>query len=516
MAIYHMSASTGSRGGGQSAAAKAQYIGRIGKHIGRSTDLVSLHSQHMPDWVVSQHKQTDRSALKYWHAADINERENGRLFRHLEFALPRELTQEGAIDLALQFAERLTTQIDGGNLPFTLAVHSGYGSNPHGHLMISERINDGISRPENLWFRRAAVASPTGAKIDPRTGGARKTAVLKSKEWLLSTRKLWAELTNEALAKADSLERIDHRSLVARGIDRIPTLHWGPNVKGMAARQIDCDRVCVAAKIDQENEQIRQRRIESRRMRMQKCLRELQRILDRYYRLPAVASQRSGADDEVKELTPINRAIQEIVCQHLLRFGVNEFELLVKEILPTGESKYISCSAREIMQEIIKLEQLNEQGYQILIRPIPEDDSRLQLFRNLNIEQLQRVISRGRVTDIVVECEPGRYDVWLSEGKNLDVSEIVYGLNDRPEDLSVSSDEHTYGYLAGFLIGQVQTGGNGIGPYRVKLVDLVDLDSDVEIPREPPMEIPEYPLSPEVDIKLRDASSIGFNDTRFF
>ena len=29
---------------------------------------------------------------------------------------------------------------------YTLAVHRGKGENPHAHLMISERVNDGIER----------------------------------------------------------------------------------------------------------------------------------------------------------------------------------------------------------------------------------------------------------------------------------------------------------------------------------------------------------------------------------
>ena len=41
-------------------------------------------------------------------AADAHERANGRLFREVEFALPRELNEGEQIELAREFSRRLT------------------------------------------------------------------------------------------------------------------------------------------------------------------------------------------------------------------------------------------------------------------------------------------------------------------------------------------------------------------------------------------------------------------------
>ena len=57
------------------------------------------------------------------------------------------------IELAREFARRLTCADNGERLPYTLAVHRGKGENPHAHLMISERANDGIERDAAQWFR---------------------------------------------------------------------------------------------------------------------------------------------------------------------------------------------------------------------------------------------------------------------------------------------------------------------------------------------------------------------------
>ena len=87
----------------------------------------------------------------YWEAADEYERANGRLYREVQFALPKELNEGQRRELASGFAKRLT---EGERLPYTLAIHRGDGENPHAHLMFSERSNDGIERSREQWFKR--------------------------------------------------------------------------------------------------------------------------------------------------------------------------------------------------------------------------------------------------------------------------------------------------------------------------------------------------------------------------
>ena len=72
---------------------------------------------------------------------------------------------------AFSFAEHLTGE---ERLPYTLAVHRGGqdGGNPHAHLMISERANDGIERSREQWFKRYNASVVTSK---PANGGHRKT-----------------------------------------------------------------------------------------------------------------------------------------------------------------------------------------------------------------------------------------------------------------------------------------------------------------------------------------------------
>lgn len=238
MAIYHMRVTTGSRKGGQSAKAKIAYISREQKYARDKAELLHTESGNMPEWA--------RSPLEYWDGADLYERANGRLFKEVEFALPRELSLDDQRKLVVEFARHLT---EDEQLPYSLAIHSGKGENPHCHLVISERINDGVSRPKEQWFKR------WNGK-DPAKGGAQKSMALRPKEWLENTREAWAQHANRALKQAGISEQIDHRTLEAQGIDRAPGVHLGPNVVEMEARGVRTRRGDQAVKVEEANQEL--------------------------------------------------------------------------------------------------------------------------------------------------------------------------------------------------------------------------------------------------------------------
>ena len=241
-AIFHLSVRTGSRSKGQSARAAAAYIQRAaeyGRDQDQAAELVYAESGHMPAWAAAE-------PTAYWDAADLYERANGRLFKRVEVALPLALTAAAQRELAVGFARHLT---DTEQLPYTLAIHAGNGTNPHCHLLISERTNDGLERSPDQWFRRYNAAAPD-------QGGARKTEALKPRAWLDATREAWAEQTNQALERAGHAIRIDHRSYAEQGIERLPSLHLGPTVQAMEARGIETERGAEARRRVQVNAQL--------------------------------------------------------------------------------------------------------------------------------------------------------------------------------------------------------------------------------------------------------------------
>ena len=278
MAIYHLNVKTGTRIGGQSARAKSDYIGREGKYEKDGEELEYKESGNMPEWA-------EDDPRGYWAGADAHERANGRLYRQVEFALPRELNAAERVELATRFAEHLTAA---ERLPYTLAVHRGGqdGGNPHAHLMISERANDGIERSAEKWFKRY------NAK-EPEKGGARKSTSTKPRDWLEQTREDWADQANEALERAGRLERITEASFETQyfeaaengderemaQLNREPGVHIGPHNVARAMRGEDLDRVAEAGDAADRN---RVGWIEGALERVEKEIREVaQRIAQR-------------------------------------------------------------------------------------------------------------------------------------------------------------------------------------------------------------------------------------------
>ena len=257
MAIYDLTVSTGSHAGGHSAAAKDEYIEREGRYDEDRSEVEHTESGHMPEWAKDD-------AHTYWEAADEHERVNGRLYREVEFALPNELDEGERRELALEFAQSLTAK---ERLPYTLAIHRGLSDqpgkpdNPHCHLMISERMNDGLDRTPETWFKRHNRAHP-------ERGGALKSRSTRPVEWLENTRKSWADYANRALERAGSPERIDHRALAERAeeareagdlgraaeLSREPNVHLGPGPH-MERRQEKSVVVETAREVSDRNDE---------------------------------------------------------------------------------------------------------------------------------------------------------------------------------------------------------------------------------------------------------------------
>jgi hypothetical protein len=249
MAIYHLRVKIGSKLNGDSAGTKCAYITRSEAYKNKADELAYTASGNMPKWPKTN-PQNDPS--HYWKAADTYERDNGRLYREIEFALPKELNLDEQKALCHAFSEKLATLNKGEKLPFTFAIHTDKENhNPHCHLIISERINDGIPRNASTWFKRTNSAKPA-------KGGAIKTQELKGKQWLEPIRESWATMANTALKESafakGSTEfevqknRIDHRSLKAQGIPREPTIHMGAVCSRMMAKGVPCHRGHIVAK----------------------------------------------------------------------------------------------------------------------------------------------------------------------------------------------------------------------------------------------------------------------------
>jgi len=234
MAIFHFSAKVISRAAGSSVVASAAYRSasrlndqRLGRHQDFSDKSGVVHSEVMlPENAPPE--LADRERL--WNAVEAGEvRKDAQLAREVEFAIPRELSQEQGIELARDFVR--TTFVDQGMIA-DLNVHWDIGEDglarPHAHIMLTMRSVDG---------------NGFGAKVRDWN----RTELLE--RW----REEWGAQVNERLAELGIEARIDHRSLEAQGIDLEPQDKIGAAASRMAAKGLEANRVDEHREIAREN-----------------------------------------------------------------------------------------------------------------------------------------------------------------------------------------------------------------------------------------------------------------------
>lgn len=232
MATYHVSMKSGGKG---RASDHARYIIREGRYSVRDEDLIAHWSGNMPPWCAG-------NPNAFWRAADVNERKNGSTYRECEVALPKELNTAQQIALVQSAIQSICP-----NKPYQVAIHSpsaslGNGSQPHFHLMYSDRVDDGIERGPAQHFRRF---NP----VNPHLGGCRKDSGGKTptqlRDALKTLRAEFANLINNALAQNGHQVTVDHRSNKERGLETQPGRHLGPykarQLKSSAQRNSDSD-----------------------------------------------------------------------------------------------------------------------------------------------------------------------------------------------------------------------------------------------------------------------------------
>jgi ATP-dependent exoDNAse (exonuclease V) alpha subunit len=232
LAIYHLSVKCMSRSRGQSATAAAAYrsaekirdertgeihdYGRKGGVLHRELVL----PQESPAWA--------RQRERLWNTAEVAEtRKNSTVAREFEIALPSELKASERARLAVDFARAISTK---HRCAVDVSVHKpgrgGDTRNHHAHLLCTTRR-----------LGANGFTEKTRELDDAKTGE------------VVYWRERWAALTNERLKERGVESRIDHRTLEAQGIDRVPTVHKGPLLTALERKRVRSE---VAERVGRE------------------------------------------------------------------------------------------------------------------------------------------------------------------------------------------------------------------------------------------------------------------------
>lgn len=220
MSIFHLTVRSVSRASGRSAVAAAAY--RAGERLtndrdGRTHDYTNkpvveafiLAPPDAPEW--------SRDRARLWNAVEAAEkRKDAKVAREYELALPAEVDAAERRRLAEAFGRRLVERY---GVVVDVAIHppneEGDQRNHHAHLLTTTRAIG----PTGLGAKTRALDVSSAASVEVE-----------------ALREGWAELVNQALARANVHERVDHRSFERQGKAIEPTIKLGPIVSAIERR----------------------------------------------------------------------------------------------------------------------------------------------------------------------------------------------------------------------------------------------------------------------------------------
>ncbi len=167
-----------------------------------------LTPENAPEWV--------HDSERLWNRVEAGEkRVDAQLAREFILAVPPELSPDAQFQTAVDWAKK---ELVARGMVVELSLHhTRSGKNPHVHALATLR------------------------KVEPEGFSAKKPREWNEKGLLVQWRESWADSVNASLEKAGRPERVDHRSLKDRGIDREPEPKIGVAATAMKRRGVEAD-----------------------------------------------------------------------------------------------------------------------------------------------------------------------------------------------------------------------------------------------------------------------------------
>lgn len=405
MAIFHLSVNLISRKAGRSSTAAAAY--RAAERIedertGEVHDYSRRSGVESTDLVLPSGVEWQPVRAEFWNAVEAkNKRADAQVAREFVVALPAELDALARRDLAVQFARVI---VDRYQVGADVAIHApgrGDDRNHHAHILTTTN--------------RVEVSGKLGNKVRELDGiAASRGEGPNAVEQLRST---WADLTNQALEKAGSPARVDHRTLADQGIDRVPTVHLGPAAFGYERRTGESSRKREDWEVE-ASERLRLAHLAGEQERRQiretifdlshdlKCARALQTVRERWS-VQELDEDISRLDQRLDQRVELPRVADLVEIDPLVRQS-------------SREQKELETKKQDLYRKLQEAEKNEQLAIQWTTRyrtdsPLLTKAHDLGLFRSASLDDFERV--RIASAQARTELMPHIEDVRLREAK---------------------------------------------------------------------------------------------------
>lgn len=155
-----------------------------------------------------------------WNKAEHAEkRKDARVGREYIIAIPHELMQKGkrkqGLECVMEYCDKIAKRY-GVAIEFAIHDQDDNNKNFHAHILTTTR---------KASFENGELVLTEKSDLELSDKKLRQLGKKTGKEQITSLRKLNADVSNKHLAKNGFDERVDHRTLKAQGIDRLPQIH---------------------------------------------------------------------------------------------------------------------------------------------------------------------------------------------------------------------------------------------------------------------------------------------------
>lgn len=155
-----------------------------------------------------------------WNKAEHAEkRKDARVGREYIIAIPHELMQKGkrkqGLECVMEYCDKIAKHY-GVAIEFAIHDQDDNNKNFHAHILTTTR---------KASFENGELVLTEKSDLELSDKKLRQLGKKTGKEQITSLRKLNADVSNKHLAKNGFDERVDHRTLKAQGIDRLPQIH---------------------------------------------------------------------------------------------------------------------------------------------------------------------------------------------------------------------------------------------------------------------------------------------------
>lgn len=393
MALYHFHVDQVKRSEGRSAVASAAY--RAGEKLhnlwdGETHDYTKKGGVVFTEIMLppnAPERFYDRSTL--WNDLEqFEKRGDAQLAYSFDIAMQNEFTLEENIEYARQFVRE---QFLSAGMIVDFAFHlpgkdENDIPNPHFHVLVPIRpLNE-----DGTWGakqHRVYNLDENGQRIKKENGQWDFVAV-PTTDWgrpetLQKWREEWAKFINSKFEEKGLDCRIDHRSYVDQGLDLLPTVHEGPQVRKMEKRGIRTEKGDLNRWIKKFNQMYRS--LQSTIAALKEWIKEAKEILrepEEVYLVDLlrdcqdvrnqVAStyQRGKKRAKIRNMKRFNEE-----CNYLLRRNISTLSEFENHILSLNNQIGSSVSSmNEKKGRIKQLEQLIEQAQTYKkLKPIAEE-----------------------------------------------------------------------------------------------------------------------------------------------